>query len=58
MISSEEIKFRKAQKRVEGIKNFYRHLFVYCMLSLSLFIGRDYIIQFFQNQSIDKNFTK
>lgn len=58
MKSSEELKLRKAKKRVEGIKDFYKHFFVYCMLSLALFIGRDYIIQFFQNQSIDKNFTK
>ena len=58
MKTSEEIKFRKAQKKVEGIKNFYRHLFVYCMLSLFLFIGRDYIIQFFENKLVDTNFIK
>lgn len=58
MKSSEEIRFRKAQKRVEAIKDFYKHLFVYCFLGIGIFIGRDYIIQFFQNKSIDEKFTK
>ena len=58
MKSSENIKLKNARKRVEAIKDFYKHLFVYCMLGITLFVGRDYIIQFFQNKSIDKNFTE
>lgn len=58
MKSSEKIKLRKARKRVEAIKDFYKHLFVYCVLGIALFIGRDYIIQFFQKKSIDKNFRE
>ena len=54
----EKIKFRNARKRVEAIKNFHKHLLVYFILSIVLFMGRDYVLQFFQNKSIDKNFTK
>ena len=58
MKTSEEIRFNKAQKRVEAIKDFYKHLFVYCLLGIAIFIGRDYIIQFFQNKLIGEKFIK
>ncbi|PHR13099.1 MAG: hypothetical protein COA40_06215 [Aequorivita sp.] len=35
---SENIKLRKAQRRVEALKGFYKHLLVYIIVNIALFI--------------------
>lgn len=54
----DNIKLRKAQKRVEALKGFYKHLLVYCIVNVTLFILRGDVLQFFQNESTDKNFIE
>ncbi|MGO3184050.1 MAG: 2TM domain-containing protein [Aequorivita sp.] len=53
---TEGIKLRKARKRVEAIKGFYKHLLIYSLVNIVLFIVRADVLQFFQNSSTDKNF--
>lgn len=55
---SDNIKLRKAQKRVEVLKGFYKHLLVYCIVNVTLFILRGDVLQFFQDESADKNFIE
>ncbi len=55
---SEKIKLRRAQKRVEALKGFYKHLLVYCIVNVALFISRGNVLQFVQNESPDKNFME
>ncbi|MCB0465297.1 MAG: 2TM domain-containing protein [Aequorivita sp.] len=55
---SEKIKLRKAWKRVEAIKDFYKHLLVYVFVNIALFIVRGHVLEFFQNESPDKNFIE
>ncbi|WP_026450149.1 2TM domain-containing protein [Aequorivita capsosiphonis] len=53
---SDRIKLRRAHKRVEALKGFYKHLLIYCIVNLALFIVRGNILQFFQSETPDKNF--
>jgi hypothetical protein len=55
---SKNIKLRKARKRVEALKGFYKHLLVYSIVNIALFIVRAQVLGFFQNQSPDKNFIE
>lgn len=55
---SENIKLRKARKRVEALKGFYKHLLVYIIVNIAIFIVRGNVLEFFQNQSSDKNFME
>ncbi len=55
---SESIKMRKARKRLETLKGFYKHLLVYIIVNLVLFIVRAHVLEFFQNESPDKNFVE
>jgi len=58
MIYSEKIKLRRAQRKVEALKGFYKHVLVYCVVNIALFILRTDVVQFFQNDSPDKNFIE
>lgn len=53
---SNNIKLRNARKKIEAIKGFYTHLLVYVLVNGALFIVRGQVLEFFQNQSSDKNF--
>jgi hypothetical protein len=53
---SESIKLRKARKRLEALKGFYKHLLVYIIVNIAIFVVRGNVLEFFQNQSPDKNF--
>ncbi len=55
---SESIKIRKARKRVEVLKGFYKHLLIYSIVNIALFIVRGDVLEFFQNDSPDKNFIE
>lgn len=55
---SESIKIRKAHRRVEALKGFYKHLLVYSVVNIALFIVRGNVLEFFQNESPDKNFIE
>lgn len=55
---SENIKLRKAQKRVEMLKAFYRHLLAYIVVNIALFIIRGNILGYFQGSSTDTNFIE
>jgi len=55
---SENRKMRKALKRVEALKGFYRHLLVYLCVNIALFIVRGNVLDFFQRSSPDKDFIE
>lgn len=55
---SQNIKLKKAHKRVEALKGFYSHLAIYSIVNIALFIVRGQILEFFQNESPDKNFIE
>lgn len=55
---SENIKLRKAQKRVEMLKGFYRHLLAYIVVNIALFIIRGKILGYFQGSATDTNFIE
>ena len=55
---SENAKMRRARKRVEDLKGFYRHLLVYLIVNVALFIVRGNVLDFFQNKNPDKNFLE
>ncbi len=55
---SEDIKLRKARKRLEALKGFYKHLLVYIFVNIAIFIVRSNVLEFFQYQSPDKNFIE
>ncbi|HNP66892.1 MAG TPA: 2TM domain-containing protein [Aequorivita sp.] len=55
---SESIKWRKARRRVEALKGFYKHLIVYVIVNIALFIVRGNVLEFFQIESNDKNFVE
>lgn len=55
---SENIKLRKAQKKVEILKGFYSHLLVYIVVNMALFVVRGHVLEFFQSESPDKNFIE
>jgi hypothetical protein len=55
---SESTKLRKARKRLEALKGFYKHLLVYIVVNIAIFIVRGNVLEFFQNQSPDKNFIE
>ncbi len=55
---SEDIKLRKARKRLEMLKGFYNHLLVYIIVNIAIFIVRAEVLEFFKNQSPDKNFIE
>jgi amino acid transporter len=55
---SENLKMRKARKRVEALKGFYKHLLVYIIVNIALFILRSNVLEFFQSESPDKNFME
>lgn len=55
---SESTKLRKARKRLEALKGFYKHLLVYIVVIIAIFIVRGNVLEFFQNQSPDKNFIE
>lgn len=52
---SEIIKYRNARRKVEVLKGFYKHLFVYCIVNIALFILRGEVLQFVQNESTNKS---
>jgi len=54
----ENVKMQKAHKRVEALKGFYKHLLVYLIVNIALFIVRGNILEFFVNESPDKNFIE
>ncbi|MDC8001251.1 2TM domain-containing protein [Aequorivita todarodis] len=54
----ENIKLRKAHKRVEALKGFYKHLLVYVIINVALFVVRGRVLEFFQIESNDKNFVE
>ncbi len=53
---SESLKLRKAKRKVEAIKNFYKHLLVYIIVNLFLFIVRAQVFDFYLSDSPDKEF--
>lgn len=55
---TENIKLRKALKRVEELKGFYQHLIVFIIINLILFIIRGNVLEFFMNTSSDKNLVQ
>src|SRR5690606_22268739 len=55
---SESTKLRKARKRLEALKGFYKHLLVYFVVDIAIFIVRGNVLELFQNQSPDKNFIE
>ncbi|SRX54995.1 2TM domain-containing protein [Aequorivita sp. CIP111184] len=55
---SESIKLRKAQKKIEILKGLYKHLLVYVVVNIALFIVRSHMLEFFKNESPDKNFIE
>ncbi len=55
---SENIKLRKARKRVEALKGFYKHLLAFIIVNIAIFIVRGQVLEFFQNESPDKNFLE
>jgi len=54
----ESVKLRKARRRVEALKGFYKHLLVYIIVNIALFIVRGNVLEFFQIESSDKSFVK
>lgn len=58
MKNAESLKIRKARKRVESLKGFYKHLLAYIIVNIALFIIRGNVLEFFQNNSQDKNFIE
>ncbi len=58
MNNSGSIKLRKARKRVEMLKGFYKHLLIYIFVNIAIFILRGDVLAFFQNKSPDKNFIE
>ncbi|WP_347372720.1 2TM domain-containing protein [Aequorivita sp. Q41] len=55
---SKNIKFESAQKRVEALKRFYKHVLVYGIVNFALFIVRGQVLEFFISESTDKNFIE
>ncbi len=55
---AENIKLRKARRRVEALKGFYKHLLIYIIVNVALFIVRGRVLEFFQIESNDKNFVE
>lgn len=55
---SEGIILRRARKRLEALKGFYKHLLVYIIVNIAIFIVKSNILEFFQDQSPDKNFIE
>ncbi|MBK5212408.1 MAG: 2TM domain-containing protein [Flavobacteriaceae bacterium] len=55
---SENRTLRQARKKLETLKGFYKHLLVYSIVNIALFIVRGNVLEFFQNQSPDKNFME
>lgn len=55
---SENIKLLKARRRVEMLKGFYKHLLVYIVVNIAIFIVRGEVLEFFQTESPDKNFIE
>ena len=55
---SEDIKLRKVRKRLEALKGFYKHLLVYIFVNIAIFIVKSNVLEFFKNQSPDKNFIE
>jgi len=47
MKTSEKTKYERAQKKVEGIKKFYKHLRVYIIINVLLLLLRARIFKFF-----------
>ena len=58
MDSSQNIKWKKAHKRVEALKGFYTHLAIYIIVNIAIFIVRGQIVEFFKNESTDKDFME
>ncbi|MDP2685955.1 MAG: 2TM domain-containing protein [Aequorivita sp.] len=58
MDSSQNIKWKKAHKRVEALKGFYTHLAIYIIVNIAIFIVRGQIVEFFKNESPDKDFME
>ncbi len=52
------LKWRKAKKRVEALKGFYQHLAVYIVVNIFLFIIKGNVLEFFQNKATDENFLE
>lgn len=55
---SENLKWRKARRRVEALKGFYKHFLIYILVNAALFIIRGRVLEFFQIESNDKNFVE
>jgi hypothetical protein len=55
---SENMQWRKAQQRVETLKVFYRHLLIYIVVNIAIFIVRGQVLEVFLNKSPDKNFIE
>lgn len=55
---SENMRFKRAKKRVEALKGFYIHLIVYISVNVFLLIVRGNVIGFVINVSPDKNFLE
>lgn len=56
MKNSDRDKLRRAHKKVENLKAFYKHLLIYCIVNIALFLARGSHIQIFESESLHPNF--
>lgn len=54
---SENGKRRRALQRVEALKGFYRHVAIYLIVNIALFVIRGGVLNYFESNKPDKNFV-
>lgn len=55
-MESQSIYLKRARRRVEVLKGFYSHLWVFLIVNLVLFVVRGRVLEFFTNTSTETNF--
>lgn len=55
-MESQSIYLKRARRRVEVLKGFYSHLWVFLIVNLVLFVIRGSVLEFFTNTSAETNF--
>lgn len=55
-MESQSIYFKRARRRVQALKGFYSHLWIYMIVNIVLFVIRGPVLDFFSNTPAETNF--